>query len=95
MDQQYISRKKSEACAEKNTLLTLKHGGGLVMLWRCFASSGTGNLQCLDGKMDSIKYQEILGENITPSLRKMKFHCHWTFQQYDPRLVFRKKLIRI
>jgi len=27
----------------------------LVMLWGCFASSGTGNLQCVEGKMDSLK----------------------------------------
>jgi len=23
-----------------------------VMLWGCFASSGTGNQQCVEGKMD-------------------------------------------
>ncbi len=44
----------------KRTMSTVKHGGGLVMLWGCFACSATGNLQCVDSKMDSLKYQEIL-----------------------------------
>jgi len=28
----------------KRTVSTVQHGGDLVMLWGCFASSGTGNL---------------------------------------------------
>ena len=36
--------------------------------------------------MDSIKYQEILGENVMPSVRKLKVGRHWTFQQNnDPK----------
>ncbi len=86
MDQCYVWRRKNEAYAEKNTLPTVKHGGGLVMLWGCFASSGTGNLRCVEGKMDSIKHQEILGENVMESVRKLKFGRHWTFQQdNDPK----------
>jgi len=31
-------------------------------------------------------YQEILGENITPSVRKLKLGRHWTFKQdNDPK----------
>ena len=86
MDQRYVWKRKNEAYAEKNTLPTVKHGGGSVMLWGCFASSGTGNLQRVEGKMDSIKYQEILGENVMPSVRKLKLGCYWTFQQdNDPK----------
>jgi len=51
--------------------------------------------------MDSIKYQEILGENITPSVKKLKLGRHWTFQQdNDPKLTskstkawFQRKLL--
>ena len=86
MDQRYVWRKKNEAYAEKNTLPTVKHGGGSVMLWGCFASSGTGKLYRVEGKMNSIKYQEILGENVMPSVRKLKLGRHWTFQQdNDPK----------
>jgi len=30
-----------------------------VMLCGCFASYGTGTLHCVEGKMDSLKYQEV------------------------------------
>lgn len=77
VDHRYVWRRKNEAYAEKNNLLTVKHGGGLVMLWGCSASSGTGKLQRVEGKMDLLKYREILGENVTPPARKLKFgHQH-------------------
>jgi len=37
-----------------------------------FASYGIGNLLHVEGKMDSLKYQEVLGENVMPSMRKLK-----------------------
>ena len=86
MDQRYIWRKKNEAYVEKNTLPTVKHSGGSLMFWGCFASSGTGNLQRVDGVMNSIKYQEILQQNVMPSVLKLKVGRHWTFQQdNDPK----------
>jgi len=66
--------------------MSVKHGDGSVMLWGCFASTGTGNLLRMEGKMDLLKYQEILGENVMPSVRKLKLGHHWTFQQEnDPK----------
>lgn len=50
-----------------------------MMAWGCFASSSTGNLQHVEGKVDSVKYQEILPENLMPSVRKLGHH--WTFQR--------------
>uniref|UniRef100_A0A3B4ZPX8 Tc1-like transposase DDE domain-containing protein n=1 Tax=Stegastes partitus TaxID=144197 RepID=A0A3B4ZPX8_9TELE len=86
MDQRYVWRRKNEAYKEKNTLPTVKHGGGSVMLWGCFASSGTGNLQRVQGTMNSINYQEILGANVMQSVTKLKLGRRWTFQQdNDPK----------
>ena len=56
------------------------------MLWGCFSSKGPGHLVRIHGIMDSIKYQQILNENITASARKLKMGRGWTFQQdNDPK----------
>jgi len=74
MDQHYVWRKKNEAYAENNTsAYRFKHGGA------CW-SSDTRNLQCVEDKMDSLKYQEILGGNVMLSVRKLKLGSHWTLQ---------------
>ena len=57
MDQRYVWRKKNEAYAKKNILPRVKHDGGSLMLWSCFASSGTGKLKRVEGKIDSVKYR--------------------------------------
>lgn len=43
----------------------VKYGGGMVMLLGCFASSCPGNLQSLEGKMNSVMYQKPLAETIS------------------------------
>jgi len=35
---------------------------------------------CVEDKMDSLKYQEILGGNVMLSVRKLKLGSHWTLQ---------------
>uniref|UniRef100_A0A8C5LSG7 Transposase n=1 Tax=Leptobrachium leishanense TaxID=445787 RepID=A0A8C5LSG7_9ANUR len=67
MDQRYVWRRKNKAYEEKNNLPTVKHGGGSIMLWGCFASAGTGKLQRVQGTMNSLQYQEILDDNVMQS----------------------------
>ncbi len=47
---------------------TVKHGGGSVMVWGCFAASGPGWLAIIDGTMNSALYQKTLKENLRPSV---------------------------
>ena len=56
------------------------------MLWGCVASTGTGNLVKVEGRMDSNQYQQILETNVQESVAKLKLRRGWIFQQdNDPK----------
>ena len=65
----YIWCKTNTAFHKKNIIPTVKHGGGSVMVWGCFAASGPGRLAVIDGTMNSALYQKILKENVRPSVQ--------------------------
>ncbi len=83
MDLGYDWRKASEAFNPNNTLSTVKHGGGSIMNWGCFAGSGLGELYCIMIKED---YREIIKNNIKQSALKLSLGRRSTFQQdNDPK----------
>ncbi len=57
-----VWRKKDEY-NPKNTIPTVKHGGGNIMLWGCFSAKGTDRLHRIEGRMDGAMYREILDNN--------------------------------
>jgi hypothetical protein len=42
----------------QNTIPTVKHGGGIFMLWGCFPVARTGRLVRIEGRMNGTKYRD-------------------------------------
>ncbi len=45
-----VWRRRNVAYGSKNTILTIKHGGGNIMLWGCFLLRGQDNCTALKGR---------------------------------------------
>ncbi|KAG1927953.1 hypothetical protein F2P79_023898 [Pimephales promelas] len=75
-----LSQKKHAELHPKNTIPTVKHGGGNIMLWGCFPAKGTGKLIRVEGRMNGAMYREILSQNLLPSVRALKIKRGWIFQ---------------
>ncbi|TWW59225.1 Transposable element [Takifugu flavidus] len=82
----HVWRKKNAAYDPRNTVPTVKHGGGNIMFWGCFTAKGTGLLHRITGKMDGAMYRAVLRDNLLPSARKLKMGRGWVFQRdNDPK----------
>ena len=82
----FIWRKKGEAFNPKNTIPTVKHGGGNLMFWWCFSANGPGNLITVNGIMKKEQCIKILNNNIRQSAEKLGLGYQWTFQHdNDPK----------
>uniref|UniRef100_A0AAZ3Q7Q8 Transposase n=1 Tax=Oncorhynchus tshawytscha TaxID=74940 RepID=A0AAZ3Q7Q8_ONCTS len=55
---------KCHVWRKPDTIPTVKHGGGSIMLWGCSSAAGTGILVRFEGKMNGAKYREILDDNL-------------------------------
>uniref|UniRef100_A0A8C7LNS2 Transposase Tc1-like domain-containing protein n=1 Tax=Oncorhynchus mykiss TaxID=8022 RepID=A0A8C7LNS2_ONCMY len=81
-----VWRKKKDEYNPKNTIPTVKHGGGNIILWGCFSAKGTGQLHRIEGRMDGTMYREILTNNLLPSVKALKMGHGWVFQHdNDPK----------
>ncbi|KAL0197907.1 hypothetical protein M9458_006447, partial [Cirrhinus mrigala] len=61
-----VYRKRNEDFKEKNAVPPVKHGGGSKMFWGCFAASGTGCLDCVNGIMKSDDYHRKAQKAASP-----------------------------
>ncbi|KAI4898438.1 hypothetical protein NFI96_007691, partial [Prochilodus magdalenae] len=81
-----VWRTKNDEYHPKNTIPTVKHGGGSIMLWGWFSAHGTGRLHCIEERMTGAMYCEILRNNLLPSVRALKMGRGWVFQHdNDPK----------
>ena len=70
-----VWRKRNAELHPKNTIPTVKHGGGNIMLWGCFSAKGTGRLIRVEGRMNGAMYHGILSQNLLPSGRALRMGC--------------------
>ena len=81
-----IFGEKNEELAEQNIQCTEKHGGGSVMVWRCFSASAVGDLDFIDTTMNDQCYVNFSEKNLAKSVSKLNLPGHWIFQQdNDPK----------
>jgi hypothetical protein len=82
---QFIWREEGKALEEKSLIPTTKHGGGSVMVWSCFSTTGTGELYFIDGRLNAAGYQTILQDAMLPSARKLIRRNFLYQQDNDPK----------
>ena len=65
---------------------TVKFGGGSIMFLGCFSSAGPGELETIEGRMNSEMYRGILERCLVKSAEKFNLPRGWIFQQdNDPK----------
>ena len=58
-----VWRQPGEEFKDKYVLPTVKHGGGIVMVWGCMSAAGTGVLQFIEGTVNANMYSDILKQS--------------------------------
>jgi hypothetical protein len=84
-----VWRHPNEAYANNCVVVTVKHGGGSLMVWGFMSAQGVRELHFIDGIMNSAVYCGILRGEMLPSLKKrgrgFTFH-----QDKDPKHSLKK-----
>ncbi len=57
----HVLRSRNTAYDPKNTIPTVKHGGGNIIHWGCFSAKRTGQLHRIKGKIDGAMYLQGQG----------------------------------
>ena len=82
---QYCRRRVGEPLRDDTIQATVKHGGGSLMFWGCFAGNKVGDLHKITGIMDQHIYHQVLVHHGIPSGNRL-IPGKWVFvQDNDPK----------
>ena len=62
-----VWRKNGIAFKKHNTIPTVKFAGGSIMIYGCFSSKVTGEVQVIHGRMNGSMYKKIIVKNLQKS----------------------------
>uniref|UniRef100_A0A671WCA7 Uncharacterized protein n=1 Tax=Sparus aurata TaxID=8175 RepID=A0A671WCA7_SPAAU len=75
-EQQYVWRREGEAFNPEDTRPTVQHGAARILLWGCFAASGSAALKKVNGIMKKKDYRQIIQENLKSSADDLVHQMH-------------------
>ena len=74
----HVWRKPGTTHHLPNTISSVNHGSGNIMLWGCFSAEGTGLLVKVGGKLNGAKYRDILKKNLVRSAQDLRLGWRFT-----------------
>lgn len=81
----FVRRSATERLTPQCVAPTVKHGGGSVMVWGCFAMRGVGDLVQIRGILKKEGYRDILENNMLPSGLRVVGEQFVLMQDNDPK----------
>ena len=76
-----VRRRPGEEYLPECLNTTMKHGGGGIMVWGCFAKNGVGRLHKVDGNINAEHYLKIMKYCAVPSMKHLFGNQPAIFQQ--------------
>ena len=77
-----VWRKNGTVSKKYNSIHTVMFGVDSIMIWGCFSSKGTGELQVIHGRMNARMYREIVEKNLQKSATSLE-HGQYFVLQHD------------
>lgn len=60
--------REGETLKQKHRKMTVKHGGGGIMLWSAISAAGTGWMCKIEGRMDQTLYKDIIDDELDQTI---------------------------